>query len=171
MRETLRTRKVALLSAAVTCAVVGSGCGGDDDFENDPRPPVPLQLTGVITDERVTVSPRTLAPGPIVLIVSNQTDEAHTVRLEGPDVDERIGPVNPGDTGTLQASFAEVSGSESYSVRANPAGGGAVDPQDVIQAAAITIRAKPEDVCKQLEEQKRSDPQCRGSSSDELLLP
>jgi hypothetical protein len=171
MRETLRTWKVALLSAAAACAVVVSGCGGDDDFKNDPRPAVPLQLTGVITDERVTVSPRTLAPGPIVLIVSNQTDEAHTVRLEGPDVDERIGPVNPGDTGTLQATFGEVSGSESYTVRANPAGGGAVDPQDVIQESTITIRSKPQDVCDQLAEQKRSDPQCRGSSSDELLLP
>jgi hypothetical protein len=171
MRERLRTRKVALLSAAVTCVAVVGGCGGDDDFENDPRPAVQLQLTGVITEERVTVSPRILAPGPIVLIVSNQTDEAHTVRLEGPEVDERIGPVNPGDTGTLQATFVDTSGSESYTVRSNPASGAAVNPEDVIQAATISIRPKPEDVCKRLEEQKRANPQCRGSSSDELLLP
>jgi hypothetical protein len=167
----MRTRTVALLSAAAASAVVAGGCGGDDDFENDPRPAVQLQLTGVITEERVTVSPRILAPGPIVLIVSNQTDEAHTLRLEGPEVDERIGPVNPGDTGTLQATFVDTSGSESYTMRANPASGGAVDPEDVIRPATISIRPKPEDVCQRLEEQKRADPQCRGSSSDELLLP
>lgn len=167
----MRTRTVALLSAAGTCALVAGGCGGDDDFKNEPRPAVPLQLTGVITEERLTVSPRVVAPGPIVLIVSNQTDDAHTVRLQGPEVDERIGPVNPGDTGTLQATFGDTSGSENYSVRANPAGGGAVNPEDVIRPATITIRAKPEDVCEELAKQKRADPQCRGSSSDELLLP
>jgi hypothetical protein len=105
MRETLRTRKVALLSAAVACAVVAGGCGGDDDFENDPRPAVPLQLTGVITEERLTVSPRTLAEGPVVLIVSNQTQQSHTITLEGEDIRETVGPVNPLDTAQIQRTL------------------------------------------------------------------
>jgi hypothetical protein len=169
--EMRRTRTVALLSAACASAALASGCGGDDDFENEPRPAVPLQLTGVITEERVTVSPRTLAPGPVVLIVSNQTDEAHTIRLEGPQVEERIGPVNPGDTGTLQATFVETSGTEGYTTHANPAREGARNPEDLISPATISIRAKPANVCEELERQNRADPQCRGSSSDELLLP
>ena len=159
MRERLRTRTAAVVSATAAGAVLASGCGGEDDFKNDPRPPVPVQLTGVITDEKVTVSPRTIKPGPVVLIVSNQTDQAHTIRLQGPSpedddeerVDEQVGPVNPGDTGTLQATLERADGGEGYVVRANP--GGAVDPEDVIQPARITVSGE------------------KDSSSDELLLP
>jgi hypothetical protein len=175
MTERWRTRSVALLSAAAAGALLIGGCGGEDDFENDPRPPVPLQLTGVITDENVTVSPRTVAPGPIVLIVSNLTDRPHTISLEGPQVREETGPIPPADTASLQATLRDTQAGEGYEVRANSEG--AKNPEEVIPPATIVIRGKPESVCKRLEEQAESegkelnDPQCRGSSSDELLLP
>jgi hypothetical protein len=169
MTERLRTGKAALVSAAAAAAFVVVGCGGEDDFENEPRPPVPLQLTGVITEESVTVSPRTVAPGPIVLIVSNQTETPHILALEGPEVAEETGPIPPGDTATLQATLQDTDPGEGYEVRANS--GRAKNPEDVIGAANITIFEKPDKVCDRLEEQGRSDPTCRGSSSDELLLP
>jgi hypothetical protein len=157
-----------VLSVLAAGALV-TGCGDDDDFENEPRPPVPIQLTGVITDERVTVSPRTIAPGPIVLIISNQTDRPHGLTLQGGEgerrVNEEVDEVAPGDTGTLQATLSE----NSYEVKANSKG--AVEPEDVIRPATIRIDEKPAEECKRLEEQGRSDPLCRGSSSDELLLP
>jgi hypothetical protein len=170
MTERLRTGKAALVSAAAAGALLVVGCGGEDDFENEPRPPVPLQLTGVITEESVTVSPRTVAPGPIVLIVSNQTDQPHTVSLKGPEVDEQTGEISPANTATLQATLRETRAGEGYEVRANSTEG-AVDPEDVIAAATIRIFAKSEDECKRIEDAGRSDPTCRGSSSDELLLP
>jgi hypothetical protein len=170
MRERLQTRRAALVSAVAAGALVVAGCGGEDDFENEPRPPVPLQLTGVITDEGVTVSPRTVAPGPIVLIVSNQTDREHTVTLKGPEVDEETGTIPPADTATIQATLREPTASESYQVRANSAEG-AVDPRDLIAPATIRIFEKPREECERIEDQGRSDPTCRGSSSDELLLP
>ena len=168
LRERLRTRRAALLSAAAVGMLI-VGCGGDDDFENDPRPPVPLQLTGVITEESVTVSPRTVAPGPIVLITSNQTDQPHTLTLEGPEVDEETGPIPPGDTATIQATLRDTDPGEGYEVRANSER--AVDPDEVIAAARINVFEKSSEECDKLEEQGRSDPTCRGSSSDELLLP
>jgi hypothetical protein len=169
MRE-LRTRKAALVSAVAASALVAVGCGGEDDFENEPRPPVPLQLTGVITEESVTVSPRTVAPGPIVLIVSNQTDNEHIVTLEGPEVDEKTGEIPPADTATLQATLRESKPGEGYEVRANSTEG-AVDPEELIAAATIRIVEKSPEECERIEDQGRSDPTCRGSSSDELLLP
>jgi hypothetical protein len=146
------------------------GCGGEEDFENEPRPPVPLQLTGVITEESVTVSPRTVAPGPIVLIVSNQTEQSHTVSLKGPEVDEQSSEITPANTATLQATLRETRAGEAYEVRANSTEG-AVNPEEVIAAATIRIFQKSDEECKRIEDAGRSDPTCRGSSSDELLLP
>jgi hypothetical protein len=157
------------VSVAAAAVILVAGCGGEDDFENKPRPPVPLQLTGVITQESVTVSPRTVAPGPIVLIVSNQTERAHTLTLEGPEVAEETGPIPPGDTATIQATLRDTQADERYELRANSER--AVNPEDVIAAARINIFRKSDKQCDRIEDQGRSDPTCRGSSSDELLLP
>ena len=93
---------IAALAAGAAALVVG--CGGDD-FENKPRPPVPLQLTGVITADRVTISPRNVGAGPVIITVSNQTDQSHTVTLDGEGIRERVGPVNPADTATIQKTL------------------------------------------------------------------
>ena len=91
-----------------------AGCGGDD-FERKPRPPVPIELTGVIQEDKVTVSPsRNIGAGPFVITISNQTDAEHTVTLEGETVRERVGPINPLDTATIQKTLRPGS----YEVRA-----------------------------------------------------
>jgi hypothetical protein len=57
MRE---TRKTALLRVTVCLAAASltvlAACG-EDDFENNPRPAVAVELTGVIQEDKVTVSP------------------------------------------------------------------------------------------------------------------
>ena len=99
-----RTRGATLLSSAALAVALG-GCGGED-FDREPRrPPVPIQLSGVITPTSVDVSPARLGAGPIVLVLANQTAQSHTVTLEGGSVAERVGPINPGDTATLQAAL------------------------------------------------------------------
>ena len=54
MRQIVRMRRTAVTTAIVVVAL--TGCGGGKDFANEPRPPVPLQLTGVITKQKVTIS-------------------------------------------------------------------------------------------------------------------
>ena len=102
---------MAIFAAA---AALAGGCG-EDDFENEPRPPVPMELTGVIQDDKVTVSPsKNIGAGPFVITISNQTDATHTLTLEGESIREQVGPVDPLDTATIQRTLDPGS----YEVRA-----------------------------------------------------
>src|SRR5215211_3918270 len=104
----------ALLASA---ASVAAGCGGGAQFENKPRPPAPVQLTGVINDKGVTVSPNRLGAGPVRLLIANQTDQAHTITLDGGQTKDVVGPVNPGDTATVQQTLQRGT----YTVKAGSA--------------------------------------------------
>ena len=113
-----RVSKTRLLIAVVL--VTGCvGCG--EDFENEPRTPVPVELTAVIQPRGVTVSPDQVGGGPISITVSNQTDVAHTVTLAGSTVETKVGPINPQDTATIQKTVTQGR----YELRANPDGPGA----------------------------------------------
>jgi hypothetical protein len=144
------TRRIRAGTLLVLC-VAGTALAacGEDDFENDPRPPVPRQLTGVITAQKVTVSPDAIGAGPVVITVSNQDDAAHTVTLESADgggtIREQVGPINPLDTATLQRTLS----TGSYTVSA----GSEAAVQREIKPATLTIGEE------------------RKSGSDELLLP
>jgi hypothetical protein len=113
-------RGVATFAVAVVAAIA-VGCG-EDDFENQPRPPVTLELTGVIQDDKLTVSPsRNLGAGPFKILISNQTGAEHTVLLEGGSIQERTAPVAPRDTieikRTLEPGSYEVSAGSARAVR------------------------------------------------------
>jgi hypothetical protein len=114
-----RPSTTALLLAAVL-TLTAAGCG--EDFENEPREPVPVELTGVIQPAKITISPKKIGAGPIAITLSNQTDEAYTVLLEGATVREQVGPVNPRDTATIQKTVAQGT----YTVSASSDEGGAV---------------------------------------------
>ena len=96
------TRALFLCTAG---AVFVAGCGGGKDFKNNARPAVPVQLTGVITDSQVTISPRRVGAGPVILNISNQAKGAHTITLEGAGATDTVGPVNPLDTAQLQQTL------------------------------------------------------------------
>lgn len=121
---------------AIACGVVLlAGCGGGDDFKNEPRPAAAIELTGVIQDRGVTISPGSLpGSGPVSITVSNQTNDAHTVTLEGESVEETVGPVNPRDTATIQKTlepglYAVKAGSERAVAKEIPPGSLKVGPK------------------------------------------
>jgi hypothetical protein len=137
-----RTRDVSLLVAG---AILVAGCGGSSKFENKPRPPTPVQLTGVVTDKQVTVSPKRVGAGPVILLVSNQTDSAHTITLEGGGTTDTVGPINPLDTAMLQQTLKPGT----YTVKA----GSKQAATKEIKPGTLTVG------------------QSRPSSSNQLLLP
>jgi len=102
----------ACTGLAIAAAIV-AGCGGDD-FKNEARAPIREALTGVIQNDKVTVSPSKIGAGPVEITISNQTKADHTVTLEGESIVERQGPVAPGDTLTIQKTLTQGS----YEVKA-----------------------------------------------------
>jgi hypothetical protein len=108
-----RTPRAALVAGLVAVSTL-TGCGQKDFLRDPPRPPIPIQITGVITPQDVTVSPNRIGGGPIVLVISNQDEMSHTVILEGPQTQERVGPINPQDAATIQTDVTQGR----YTVRA-----------------------------------------------------
>jgi predicted component of type VI protein secretion system len=133
----------ACAGLAVVAALL-AGCG-EDDFKNEARAPVRLALTGVIQDDKVTVSPARIGAGPVEITISNQTDSERTITLEGESITEQEGPVLPGDTATIQKTLAPGS----YEVRA----GSEKAVRKEIQPAVLRIGKE------------------RRNSNNELLLP
>jgi hypothetical protein len=160
-------RRTASVIVGGLTLVAFAGCGGGDDkFQNEPRPPVPTQLTGVITNEEVTVSPDVLPlpaekgqqeaatdlDTPIILVISNQTQDAHTVTLtgktrDGKPIEASTPPINPLDTAQIQQTLP----AGTYEVKAGSEK--AVDPGEQIGAATLTVNPN------------------RQTSSDDVLLP
>jgi hypothetical protein len=142
----MRNRRAPFLVGGVLLMLAAAGCG-DGDFANDPRPPTPVEMSAVISDDGVTLSPRREGAGPVLITFVNQTDRAHTITVEGEDVIERTAPIQPQDTATIQKTLRPGV----YEVRAGSSR--AVDIQDQIPPATLTIG--PE----------------RAGSNNDLLLP
>jgi hypothetical protein len=105
MRTQQKTRRIRGQAFVITAALaVSVSACGESDFKNQPRPPVSVELTGVIKKDKVTISPSKVGAGPILITISNQTDQSHTVslRLAGQKHGDDVGPVNPLDTATIQ---------------------------------------------------------------------
>jgi hypothetical protein len=141
-----RTRDAfTALTLLAAGAVLATGCGGSSKFKNDPRPATPVQLTGVVTDKEVTISPKRVGGGPVILIVSNQTNMAHTITLEGGGNTDTVGPIPPLDTAQLQQTLKPGA----YTIKA----GSKQATTRAIKPGTLTVGPD------------------RASSSDQLLLP
>jgi len=102
------TRRMTCWAGALA-AVMLSSCGDAGPYANRARPPAPINVTAAITEDAIAVSPQRFGAGPIVLLVSNQTDAAHSVTFEtdeiagrGPGLRQTTSPINPASTAELQ---------------------------------------------------------------------
>jgi len=101
---------VALASAAFAL----TGCGDDSDYDNELRPPSPINITAAIGESAISVSPASLGAGPVVIMVSNQSDASQVATLEVNDLKsnpgkkktaglrQSTGPINPQDTAQIK---------------------------------------------------------------------
>jgi hypothetical protein len=89
-------------AAVVSLVVVAGGCGSDDEARSDERPPVPINISINLNEERITASPDKFGAGPITMLVANQSGAAQTLTIEGPRLRRSVGPINPQDTATVR---------------------------------------------------------------------
>jgi hypothetical protein len=90
------------------CAATAAGCGSSSTFANEPRPPIPINLTVYINDARVSVSPNRAGAGPIVFIVTNQASQAETLQIQsGGQSLAATGPINPQATASVKVTVTQ----------------------------------------------------------------
>jgi hypothetical protein len=116
VRQVDAQRRMPWAAVAVFAALGlgAAGCGSDDEFANSPRPAAAITVSAAISPERVTVSPARIGAGTIELIASNLTATSQQLTLRsqtlkgGADpLEQRTGPINPGDTASLTADLVQ----------------------------------------------------------------
>ena len=109
-REELSTvsQRLWLTLTGALLAVAASGCGSSD-FANEPRPPVPIDITANVTSNQVVVSPNRVGGGLADFTVTNQSDSPVRFTLVGPapQDNQQSGDIPPGGVGSLKASLHE----------------------------------------------------------------
>jgi hypothetical protein len=100
------------MSAVVAAAVLAMvGCGSEDEYKNELRPPAPINVTAFVSAQKVSVSPASFGAGPIVMIVTNQSNSSQDVTItsepETASFTQSTGPINPGDTGQIKLDVAQ----------------------------------------------------------------
>jgi hypothetical protein len=99
-------RRLIVPLAAGAAALAISACG-EDDFENNPRPPAPIELSALINDTQVRVRPaKDVGAGPATITISNQSDDPARLVFEGP-TDNSSDPIIAGGTGSMKLNLAE----------------------------------------------------------------
>lgn len=93
----------ALVCAPLAVLVLVSGCG-DKSYKNDLRPPAPINVSAYVSSKAVSVSPNRFGAGPIVVIVTNQsqTSQEATFADQTGGTHQQTAPINPGETGQLK---------------------------------------------------------------------
>jgi hypothetical protein len=100
---------------AISIAMLVVGCGSSDDYANDPRPPKPVNVSVMLTDRRVLISPQRLGAGPAIFTVINQSGRSRDLRLAPPrgstsaclHADASSGPINPMGSARLTVNLVE----------------------------------------------------------------
>jgi hypothetical protein len=103
------SRRRGRLLIVVLCVLsMGAAACGRDDFENDPRPPVPLEVSVAILEDTLRVSPGTFGAGLVNFTIANLSDSEASLEIDGPTQSESP-EIAPGDNAILKAQMEEGS--------------------------------------------------------------
>ena len=89
-----------VFAAALVMALAVAGCGRDD-FKNDPRPPIPAEISVKIASDGVAVSPKEFGAGLVNFTIANLTTKPGTLAIQGP-VDADSSEIPPAGTATVK---------------------------------------------------------------------
>jgi hypothetical protein len=120
-----------VVAVAALCSSVLLAACGEDDFKNEPRPPSPIELSALINDRQVVVSPSDVGAGLVSITISNQSRDPATLTLSGPNdiASSQILPGNTADVkGELKQGDYEVSAGDDSTARGDTLTVGAERP-------------------------------------------
>lgn len=95
-----------ILSFGALAAALSLASCGEDDFANDPRPSAPIQLSALISDDKVAVSPKEVGAGIASITISNQSEDPAALVLEGPS-DESSNEILPNNVAEIKVVLDE----------------------------------------------------------------
>ena len=94
---------VFVAAVCVMVAVVVAGCGRND-FNNDPRPPIPAEVSVKIASDGVAVSPKEFGAGLVNFTIANLTNRTGSLAIHGP-VSATSPSIGPGDADTIKVAM------------------------------------------------------------------
>lgn len=92
------TGRTTSIGVLVLGAVAAGGCGGGSHFVDHSRPAVPVNVSVYVNDQRVSVSPQTITPGPVTITITNQSSSAEPLEVApagGSGAATTTGPISP----------------------------------------------------------------------------
>jgi hypothetical protein len=98
-----RGRLLPFIAAVIVAGLILAGCGRND-FKNDPRPPIPAEVSVKIAKDGIAVSPKEFGAGLVNFTIANLTTQPGTLAIQGPvnaDSDEIV----PAGTGTIKVDM------------------------------------------------------------------
>ena len=98
-----RGRGPFVAAVVVAAALIAAGCGRDD-FKNDPRPPIPDEVSVKIATSGVAMSPKEFGSGLVNFTIANLTTKPGTLAIHGP-VDAESNELPPGGAETLKVEM------------------------------------------------------------------
>jgi len=113
--ESTHSTRLLPVAGLVGMALAIAGCGGSgSDYKNELRPPAPINVTAYVSPKRISVSPANFGAGPIVVIVTNQSNASQEVTFAtettgGKNDVTQSTLINPGDTGEIKLDVVQGS--------------------------------------------------------------
>jgi len=115
----MRIRTIGQVAAS---ALVLTACGASGGKSASVlRPPSPVNLSVYVNDSRVSVSPTSVGAGPVVFVVTNQSNHAQSLaisRAGGSQTLASTAPINPEGTTQVSVNFSPGT----YTIAAAPHG-------------------------------------------------
>lgn len=110
MKEAVRrssSRRTAIVAVFGCATLALAACGEDEQFANEPNPPVPITVTALVDEDAISVSPAQVGGGVARFILANQSSEPQEVSLRARDQRDAViaqvrQPIAVGGTGELK---------------------------------------------------------------------
>jgi hypothetical protein len=101
-----RAGRTAALAVAGVLAAGAVGCGSEEDFPNEPRPPEPIDVTAKVDTRGVVVSPDEFGAGLVVMTVANLSNDPVRFAVDGPTTASTT-VIAPDGVGSLKTALEE----------------------------------------------------------------